>query len=389
MPRAIVFNNIKILLDNKEYFQYNSITCSHIVNEGIALKSAFINASITYQNYISFAIDMADKQVMLGSIEIDGKIFLQGFVNLKMISTEVDNTNLRISFAINDRFFPLTVSEVIKIVFFRSHGTLQLLFAGILKELGYGDYTNYPKKINTVKDFIKNGLGVKDIRLTQNIVEYGKQAETIHLINEGCNIYKVLLNSNGYDTLFVEKYNSYLEPIYQINLLFDKKNLHPSFSNISSARKIGNDSNDASKIIILNPQINRKKPKIADKHTSLIVDYEKGMPNIQTIKSINRQVSYGGLKDAVNQSLIGLNASANSYTYQISDSIFDVNGDFFQPNRYVFVKDELHLINDKMTIVGVAFSIDAVNGINTTFNLSFAESFYDNVNAKHKKNILK
>ena len=115
MPRPIVFNNIKILLDNKEYFQYNSITCSHIVNEGIALKSAFINASITYQNYISFAIDMADKQVMLGSIEIDGKIFLQGFVNLKMISTEVDNTNLRISFAINDRFFPLTVSEVIKL----------------------------------------------------------------------------------------------------------------------------------------------------------------------------------------------------------------------------------------------------------------------------------
>ena len=85
MPRPITFNNIKILLDNREYFQYNSITCSHIVNQGIALKSAIVDASITYQNYISFSIDMADKQVMLASLEIDNKIFLQGFVNLKIL----------------------------------------------------------------------------------------------------------------------------------------------------------------------------------------------------------------------------------------------------------------------------------------------------------------
>ena len=387
MPRPITFNNIKILLDNREYFQYNSITCSHIVNQGIALKSAIVDASITYQNYISFSIDMADKQVMLASLEIDNKIFLQGFVNLKMISTEVSNNNLRISFTINERFFPLTSSDIVKTLFLKGHGTLQILFACILKELDFLKYNNYPKKINTVMDFIKNGLNVKDIRLTQNIVKYGDHEQAIHIINEGCNIYKVLLNSNGYDTLFVEKYNSYVDPIYQINLLFDKKNLNPSFGNISSARKIGNDNDDASRIIILNPSINRKKPKIADKHTSLIVNYEKGLPNIQRIMSINRQVSYNGLKDAINQSLIGLNASANSYTYQLSDTIFDVNGDFFKPNRYIFVKDELHLINDKMTIVGISFSIDATAGVNTTFNLSFAESFYDNVNAKHKKQL--
>lgn len=382
--------NVKILLDNQEYFACNSITCSHIVNEGLAIRTAQINFTVPFSSYIQFAIDMANRQVMLGSVIIDNKLYVQGFLNLKMISTEIlKDQAMSISFSINDRFFPLFHSDVVKILFFKSHSTVQLLLAGMLKELDYLKYNNYPQKREKATDFIKNALNVKDIRLTQSVVKYATHEKAIAIINEACSIYKVLLNSNGSDTLYVEKYNSYLKPVYEINLLFNSKTGNPEFSNVANARKIGQDNNDASKIIVLNPSINRKKPRVKDKHTSLIVQYQKGLPNIQIVKTINREVTYEGLKDGINQSILGLNASANSYVYQLDGVLYDNNNDFFTPNRCIYVSDEVHLINSKMIIVGSSFSIDADNGIRTTLNVSFQESFDDNVNAKHKISTLR
>jgi hypothetical protein len=382
--------SVKILLDNQEYFACNSITCSHAISQGLAIRTAQMNFIVPFSSYIQFAIDMANKQAMLGSVIIDDKLYVQGFLNLKMISTEIlQDQAMSISFNINDRFFPLFHSEVIKILFFKNHASLQMLMAGILKELDYLKYSNYPQKRVIATDFIKNALNVKNIKLTQNVVKHAVHEKAITIIDEACSIYKVLLNSNGSDTLYVEKYDSYLEPVYKINLSFNSRTGNPEFSNVSNVRKIGQDNNDASKIVVLNPSINRKKPKVKDKHTSLIVIYEKGLPNIQMVKTINREVTYEGLKNGINQSILGLNASANSYVYQLDGVLYDDNKDFFKPNRSVHVSDEIHLINSKMIIIGSSFSIDATNGIRTTLNVSFQESFDDNVNAKHKLSTLK
>lgn len=385
-------NKVKILLDNQEYFNCNSITCSISLNEGLFIRNAIVDCKMPYYTYVRFATDMTDKQVLLASIFIEDKLFLEGFLTLKVITTSISQDGMRVSFAVNDRFYPLLHSDVIKVLFFKSHSNLQLLLAMILWELGYMNYENYPRKITDARDFIKNGLGVKTIPLTKNVVKYATHEKAITIIQEIASIYKVVLNSNGSDTIFVEKYNSYTDPVYEINLKFDKNGNFLENSNVSNAQKVGasnTDNNDASRIVIVNPSINRKKPKIKDKHTSLVVNYQKGLPNMQIVRSINREVDYEGLKDGVNQSLLGLNTVANSYVYQFSDRIFDKNGDFFTPNRLINVKDEAHLINGKMSIIACSFSIDAENGSMTTLNVCFEENLGDNVNNKHKVSTIK
>lgn len=380
--------SIRLLIDNEDYFQIESCSLLHKIDYGFSFKEANIVGNIT-KTFKDFLYKINEQGKVYCSLYVDDKLFIENYITVRQLSYNYDiNSGGVFRFSIKDRFHQILKSKIVKTLYNKNIKTVQQLISLILEELEYNKY-QYQKPINKVSDFIVNGKNISIIPLKQNILKYASYDEAQDILGEVCVIYDIIISSNGYDTLTIDRFNSYREEVFGIFLKCDSNSI-VKYSNVNSFEKIGENDNsfDYSKIIVLNTQANKKKG-ISDKNTSLIVDNKNGMPNSQIIKKVNKKITYQGLKSAVTQEILGLNAVANSYVYSISNVVFDINNNFFEPNRLVAVQNDYIGKDMLMNIMGMQVNISVNQGSDLLLNLVYEDCVRDNVNTKHKKSIFR
>lgn len=377
-------NRIRALFDNNEYFEFSYVYGYYNVSNNIATKSLTLSA-VSVKSFKDFVIALNDKKVMLADIYIDNKLYISGFVNNGNFSySDSANGGTNISIDVNDRFNALNISDIIET---KPQGTLQNFIASILKELDFtsSKYINtYNKKIKKASDFLRNGKDVDIQKLKTFTREDIVEKSALMLLGEALSIHKLLLISNGYDTLTLEKANSYLDPVFEVRR--DNK-----YSNVSKSSKAPNNKRSPYQTIILNSSQpkNEDITNKTDSYTSLIVPNSNGIPHIREVRHVSLNATYEDLAKSVNFRFAGITAQENSFVYNIDDNIFDDYNDFFQPNRLVSVYDEKYGINSNMQILQNSFTIDANSGSSTILNLTTQNAFNNQSTVKQKKSLMK
>jgi len=367
---------IKITFDGNEYFNFTSIIAEHNIDQNLAFKS--INAqAIATEPFKDFITLLNSKNYVLARVLIKDKLFLEGFVNNENFGYSDTSNGTFISINISDRFIGVKESDLIST---KPKGSLESYLSNVLNELNYNGTSfidTYNKKIKSTKDFILIGEGVsnKNLKTFQkpDLVDY----DGSKTIAEICSVANVILISNGYDTLSIEKANAYPNPIFNI--------IRSGSTNISHAEKVGKRSLGLtpSKIIILNPQDDK------DSNSSVVAYNDNGLPHIQKINHISTKLTYSEISKHLDYNFAGIKARTNSFIYKCKNVIFDDNGEFFLPNRCINVLDEKYGIKEVMTLLQVSFSIDSSQGTEIAFNLTTKGAFDDNASIKQKRALMK
>lgn len=382
---------LNVYFDNKEYFKFSNLSANHTTENNISLKEVSLNAVVSVP-FKDFIVDLNTKNKMLASVYIDDKIYIEGYINQDNLKyRDSADGGVQIDIIIKDRFIAIKKSDIIKTKP-KNNGFLQNFICNILDELDFTDpqfINKYQKKVNKSSDLLINGLGVSQQFLKSFARNDIVQKDALSLIGEACTLSNLLLISNGYDTLTLEKPNSYEELIF-LGVRNDK------MFNISYGEKTGDDFENCtpSKIIILNSSEDSidkdgNYKGFQDKNTSLLVNYSGGLPHIQKIRNLSVDATYQEISKSINFNLAGIKAKSNSFLYKIPHKIFDVNGNFFIPNRSVKILDEKYGIDEVMTILQVGFTIDSSSGSELTLNVTTKEAFDNNASIKQKRILMK
>lgn len=374
---------IRALFDNQEYFEFTNAYGEWTINNNIALKNLTLNA-IAVDSFKDFIVNLNNKKIMLADIYINNKLYISGFINNGNLRySDSANGGTDVTLTVKDRFNALTISDIIKT---KPQGTIQNFVSEILKELDFADQEyidTYQRKINKASDFLINGKDVNIQKLKTFTREDIVQKSALAFLGEALSIHKLLLISNGYDSLFLEKANSYLDKTFTVRR--DAK-----FSNVERASKADNNNKSPSQVIILNSSGVRENDKIRpDSNTSLIVSYPSGLPHIKEVRNVSLNASYQDLAKAVNFRLSGITAKENTFIYVIRDELFNNSRDFFRPNRVVEVYDEKYGINSNMQVLQTSFTVNAANGTTTVLNLTTQNAFDNQSSVKQKKSLMK
>lgn len=365
-------NKVQILVDGFEYFKVTNIVLQEVIEGFLSIRTTNIDILFNNIKKKEFAALLDEKEYLPIKIIIDGKVWQESYITENSFD-EQKNVNGGTEFRLNvvDVFKTLLNSDVID-VYYQSHKTLQIALQRTLVELGFVDFT------------IKNGIGVSNITLENGGDKKStRNGNTQDFLGEMCSLYKVILKSNGIDTITIEKHNANQDITDNIYVLTDSQGKVYK-SNTQFIQKVGNGDNLPSRIIVLN------SAKIKDTSaTSVIVPFKNGMPFTQKIKTVNMKASYKQIADGITYQMMGMTARANSHVYGIPQKIFNQNGDFYSINTLVSVYDEERGINDRMNIVAFSTTIDADIGSNTVLNLVNQESFDTLDNLKIKKSLLK
>lgn len=367
-----MIDKVQILIDGKEYFKVNSITLQEVIEGFLSIRTANIDLVFNNIKTREFESILDKKGVMLLKIIIDQKVWQQYYIGKNNINEDKNvNGGTVIQIQTTDPFYSLLYSHVID-VYNQTHKTLQIALQRTLSELGFVDFK------------IQNGIGVSNIDLKNGGNQKSiKGGECSSLIGGMCSLYKVLLKSNGVDTITIEKHNGNQNIVDNIYVYTDS-NGKVYKSNTQFVRKVGDGNILPGRIIVLN------SAKIKDSNaTSVIVPFKNGMPFTQKIKTVNMKASYKQIANAITYQMMGMTARANSYTYSIPAKVFDKNGNFYSINKLISVYDEERGINENMNIVGFSTTIDAMVGSNTTLNLVNQDAFDKLDNLKIKKSLLK
>jgi hypothetical protein len=368
---------IRVTFDGVEYFKFSSGQFSHNISENLAFKDCSLVA-VPQEPFKDFITDLNNKNWMLAKVYVKDKLYLDGYINDSNFSYSRSTTETKITINIDDRFIGLRESDIIKTT---PQGTIVNYLAKVLDELNYaGSFfiNSYEKKIKTTKDLIALGKDVKDVNIKtfvrNDLAEYDNQqvfAEILSLAN-------LILISNGYDQLRFEKTTTNQSSIFDLNT--------PNRTGISYAEKTGNNGSSSrispSKVIILNS--NDK----TDNYTSVTIYNNSGIPHVQKIAHLNTKASYADIAKSADFGFAGIKARSNSFLYKIPNLIFDDQGDFFEPNKSVFVKDHAWGIEELMRILQVGFSIDAEAGIEMNLNVTTQEAFDNNASIKQKRALM-
>lgn len=379
---------INVFFDGKEYINFKNASANHNIDRNIAVKEIRLNG-ITTVPFKDFIVDLNFKKRMLARVFINDKLYLEGFINQKSLAYRDSAGNgTEIDVVVNDRFSALKFSDIIKT---KPQGSLQTFTANILKELGYAtsEFVNtYNRPIKIEADLLKNGIGVDSQKLKSFTRRDIVEKDCASMLGEALSLSKVFLISNGYDTLTFETPNSVTTPSF----LLIRNSVGQC--NIAHAEK-SNDTQGAqtpSRIILLNSSVMRDEEtnkKIQDKNTSVVVLYDSGLPHIQKVNHLSVDASYQSLQQAMNFSLAGIRARANSFLFKSPNQIFDINGDFLLPNRMVKVLDEKYGIDENMQILQSGFTIDANSGTELILNVTTQEAFNNNASIKQKKSLMR
>ncbi len=368
---------IRVLFDDVEYFKFSSGSFSHSISENLAFKECSLKA-VPQEPFKDFITELNSKNWMLAKVYVKDKLYLSGYINDSNFSYSRSAAETSIEIAIDDRFVGLRESDIIKTT---PQGTIVNYLAKVLDELNYaGNFfiDKYEKKIKTTKDLISLGNDVKDVNIKtfvrNDLAEYDNQkifAEILSLAN-------LILISNGYDQLRLEKTSSNQSSTFDL--------ITPKITPISYAEKVGDKGSGTrispSKVIILNSKDD------SDNYTSVTIYNNSGIPHVQRISHINTKASYADIAKSADFGFSGIKARSNSFLYKIPNLIFDDAGNFFEPNRCVFVKDDAWGIEEIMRILQVGFSIDADNGTEVNLNVTTQEAFDNNASIKQKRALM-
>lgn len=373
-------NKIVIFFDGKEYFKFKSVVGQHNIDQNLAFKSINANAILS-EPFKDFLITLETQKIMLAQVFINDKLFITGHVNNACLDYRDTATGgTEISVAINDRFIGLRKSEIIKT---QPKGSLPSFIQNVMHELQFDGpfYINtYGRKIVTTADFIsvQNGISPQSLKAFEkkNFV----QDSSAQLIEKMCSFAKVFLISNGSDVLALETPNGFPQSVFSI---LRQNNI----ANIDFCEKQGSRAGifNPSKIVILNTNRQSKK----DEYSSVVTYNDYGLPHIQAVNNISLEASYQEINSAVNFGIAGIQARINTFIYKIPNTIFDSNGNFFQPNRVVKVFDDKFGIDEPMTILQANFTIDSQMGSSTSLNLTSQNSLINNGNVKQKRTLMR
>ena len=374
---------VNLLFNGIEYFGVKSTSISHSLNKCIAVKSATFSC-VAGRNFSDFLTELNNKKILLGSFYLNDKLYLEGFINDSMIYYK-DNPDggTDVDVRLLDRFVGLVASDLI---YSRPRGSLQGFMSDVLIELGYLEnfaINSYQKQVKSPFDLIKAGANVD---LSKNLKSFARSSlveeSSADLIGELFATNKIILISNGYDTLTIEKPNLKQDATFYAFRDGDD-------SNISSAEKYGEmpdaSSLPPSAVITLNSYSKEAKK---DSNTSVISFNPNGIPHVIRLNRVSMQASYQDISGLMNFSFAGIRARSNSYILRLPNTLLDKNNDFFSPNRTINYYDSKYLINSDMIIMDVRMDIDAEGGEETTLNISHEEIFEDNSSIKNKGRLL-
>ena len=390
----------RVFFDEKEYFKISSLQANHDIERNMALKVVRIEAIAFQETLKDFLIELNKRGNMLARVDIDGKTYIENYINQDSFSYQDSaDGGTEINMIIFDRFFGLKYSDIILT---KPEGNLNSFLNNILKELGYFDdnrIKRYKREINASTSFVLNGGGVKEQVLksfTRKDINYKTAVE---LVGEALSLSNLLLISNGYDTLTLEKPNPYFNIDDDLGQFTSDSFANFSLfrnslgSNISHAEKINDDMNNPnpSKKIILNsrPSKNDADVKTKDSNTSVVVNYKSGLPHIQKIKRLSVQATYQEIAESIDFQFAGIRARSNSFRYRVPNIYNDNQKNFFVPNSPIFVVDEKYGIQEVMSTLQVSFIISADNGSETILVVTTQEAFENNASIKQKRNLMK
>ena len=368
---------IKVLFDGKEYFGFTSVSGEYTTENNFVFKEVTLQAVSIKEPFKDFLIELNKRGIMLATLYIRDKIFIEYYINKNSLSyNDTADNGTDISLKILDRFIGLKRSDIIQT---KPIGTLQGFITSILEELDYADpkYINkYQRQIKRANDLLVNGQGVKIQDLKSFTRSDLVEKDAFSMIGEACTLANVLLVSNGYDKLTLEKTNSYPESIFTIVRDQRQSNV------IASGKYGGDDEGTPSKKIILNSSDKK------DKNSAVLIRNKSGLPHIHKVKHISVQATYQDLANGMDFQIAGIKATENSYSYKIPNVFLDNDSNFFIPNRSIRVYDEKWGIDEVMTILQTGFTYDADSGSELTLIVSTKEAFDNNASIKLKRSLM-
>lgn len=369
--------SVNFVINGKEYFPIVRVSFAHKISRSIAIKTATISC-ISGSKFSDFELQMNKQPVALGSLYIDGRLYMQGFLTKELYGWDSTPDGITIEFRLFDRFVGLIASDVITS---RPSGSMQSFLADILDELGYTAkpfINTYEKKVRDARDFLSvDGVDInkplKTVQRTSLVEE-----DTYSLLGEYLGINKVLLISNGYDTLSFEKASTKGTPVFEVNKFIGGQS---NFLNIRKDSQVSDGSSLTPSIVYTLNSYKKQVDKDSNDSVSSFNVY--GIPHIIKIHRVAMEATYEEISSMMDFSFAGVKARSNAYSITLS-ALTDSNGDFFRPNKSIKVFDESTGIDAKMMILDASTTIDAESGTQTRLSVSYQESFQDNVSIKNR-----
>ena len=375
-------------IEGKSIFPVKNASLAHSLNKSIAIKSATLSCIVT-RDFKDFLSLLNIRKILLCRLYIDNKLFLEGFINDELVYYKDDaNGGTELNIRLLDRFVGLIASDLITS---RPKGTLQSFLSDALTELGYASeifINSYQRNIKTARDFLKSSGNIninKPLKAFQraSLVE----EESSDLIGECLSINKVILISNGYDTLTFEEPNLKGKSVYSAYRNIDSYRAEGSIVSMEKYGEMGDASSlTPSVVITLNSYSKSAK---SDNNSAVVSPNIYGIPHVIRLNRVSMQASYQDISGMMNFAFAGIKARSNSFIIRIAGVKFDDNLDFFQPNRTINVQDDKYGLDTDMIILDARLDIDAESGSSLTLNVCFEESFQDNVSIKQKGRILR
>lgn len=383
MSKSLISDKVSVIFEyggNQESF-LNVSDCEIFwsMDAGIVMRTANITG---YENPKSkrLLVELNEVSKMVVYLYIEGKLFLKTFITDSMIRWNLSGNGLTFQFTLFDRFFPLKISDIIRTKP-KSGMPLQSFIADCLHELAFDApsfLNSYNRQIKKASDFIKNGSGVgevvklKTFKKDTFLAEDGKD-----LVAECLALSKVLLVSDGVDTLTLEKPNSNPFPIGFIDIQTDN-NIY--YIGNQSERKEGEITPRA--VMLLN-----SFDSGSGENNPVLVDNTFGYPNYFKIHQVSYKATSQQLRDMINYGLADIKTRQNSFFIGLKNRVFDDNGNFFQPNRKINVFIPQMGFKHNLIILAMSASISE-SGTELKLNISSEDAFENNATLRQKLSLL-
>lgn len=375
---------VELFFNGVEYFKVNSLSASHNISMGVALKVVDIRGIIN-GSMIDFTKVLATEGVMLASLFIDDKLYMEAFITQKQLSYKENGANgFDILIRLKDRFWSFIKSDVINT---KPKGTLKNFISTMLTEMTYNKpLFPYVKSIKTTADLVTYGPGVTEQKLKTFKENTLQGSKVLDILGKALSMHNLILISNGYDELRLENPSLAALPSFSISRKKGEQTL------IKYAEKVGDKANDIapSRVIILNTRIEGSgKDKIKDNDRAVGVNYSDGHPHYQRLNKVSFEGTYQDIKRSLNYNLTGIRARSNSFLYKIANKLLDDNKSFIRPNQVITVYDEKTGIDENMYILQSGFTIAATSGLELVLNLTTKDAFTNNTNIKQRKSLMR
>lgn len=361
----------------KKFLYFENLNYTHSIDNNLAFKRLELTA-YAGSNFGSFLAEIRSKREIYVRVKIKDRLLMEDYVTIDSFPFSFSSpSGFSIRLSLFDRFYSLAISDLVKT---RPTTNIQKLLSDALSELNFaGKKFKYQKPITKTSDFIKlNGLKPSELKTfkKKDFISF----DSSKMIGEACSIANVVVISNGYDTLSIEKQNSFKNPVFELR----QKSNNSDFGNITYMEKAVYNQYDQtpSRFIILNSADND------DNNKGIVAEYIHGKPNVQKINRVSFDARYQDISKSLNYGLLGITARQNSYVYK-SPVILDKDGNFFQPNRFITVKHDAVGIDEDMNILQYGLSVDGKGNIESTFNLTTQNAFDNNASLQEKRSLMK